>query len=213
VKVLQLTEGGEFDAEALWQLLREGHVDVLIGQSESAYLEVKALGYDLSSLAQKIELAQDVARFANGDVAGLLVIGLAEKKVGAAKRVIRGPVQRFSSADAHRYHKAIDARVHPPIEGLVIQPVPAELRGDLLCIFVPAQPRHLKPFLVHGAIINARTEGAFISIVRRRGEHSIPVTPQAIHGALAAGLALLSASTERSSKKQVPGRKRSAKKR
>lgn len=42
-----------------------------------------------------------------------------------------------------------------------------------------------------GAIVQGRTEGAFISIVRRRGEHSVPLSPAVIHAALAAGRALL----------------------
>jgi hypothetical protein len=44
---------------------------------------------------------------------------------------------------------------------------------------------------VHGAIVGDKTEGAFISIVQRRGEHSITITAQSIHATLAAGRALL----------------------
>jgi hypothetical protein len=61
----------------------------------------------------------------------------------------------------------------------------------LVLIDVPPQPEELKPFLVHGAIVNGRIEGAFISIVRRRGESSIPITAPMIHSTLAAGRALL----------------------
>jgi hypothetical protein len=61
----------------------------------------------------------------------------------------------------------------------------------LLVLHLPPQVEELKPFLVHGAIVDGRTEGAFISIVRRRGESSIPVTAAAVHASLAAGRALL----------------------
>jgi hypothetical protein len=44
---------------------------------------------------------------------------------------------------------------------------------------------------VHGAIVGDKTEGAFISIVQRRGEHPITITAQSIHATLAAGRALL----------------------
>jgi len=46
----------------------------------------------------------------------------------------------------------------------------------LMLIDIPPQPEELKPFLVHGAIVDGRIEGAFISIVRCRGESSIPIT-------------------------------------
>ena len=64
-------------------------------------------------------------------------------------------------------------------------------RGHLLAILVPAQPEESKPVLVHGAIVGDKTEGAFISIVQRRSEHSITTTAQSIHATLAAGRALL----------------------
>jgi hypothetical protein len=61
----------------------------------------------------------------------------------------------------------------------------------IILVLVPPQPEELKPFLVTGAIVGDRVEGAFISIVRRRGEHSIPISAPAIHASLAAGRALL----------------------
>lgn len=61
----------------------------------------------------------------------------------------------------------------------------------MILIDIPPQPEELKPFLVHGAIVNGAVEGAFISIVRRRGESSIPTTASMIHSTLAAGRALL----------------------
>lgn len=63
--------------------------------------------------------------------------------------------------------------------------------GNLLVVHIPPQPEKLKPFLVHGAIVGGKVEGAFISIVRRRDEHSVPITAPAIHAMLAAGRALL----------------------
>jgi len=63
--------------------------------------------------------------------------------------------------------------------------------GDLVLLDIPPQPEDLKPFLVHGAIIDGKTEGAFISIVRRRGDSSIPTIAAMIHATLAAGRALL----------------------
>jgi hypothetical protein len=77
------------------------------------------------------------------------------------------------------------------VDGLEVFSVRAEAGGDLLAISVPPQPEELKPFLVHGAILEGKVEGAFVSIVRRRGEHSVPITAPAIHAMLSAGRALL----------------------
>ena len=67
--------------------------------------------------------------------------------------------------------------------------------GGSRLIDVPPQPEELKPFLVHGAIVDGRVEGTFISIVRRRGEASIPMTAPMIHAQIAAGRALLRGDT------------------
>jgi hypothetical protein len=66
---------------------------------------------------------------------------------------------------------------------------PINVPGDcmLILIDIPPQPEELKPFLVHGAIVDGNVQGAFISIVRRRGEGSIPTTAPMIHSMLAAG--------------------------
>ena len=61
----------------------------------------------------------------------------------------------------------------------------------LVVVAVPAQEEELKPFLVHGAMVSGKIQGAYISIVRRSGEDSIPITAQQIHSTLAAGRALL----------------------
>jgi hypothetical protein len=76
--------------------------------------------------------------------------------------------------------------------GLRIDVVPAADDHVLISIDIPPQPEELKLFLVHGAITaEGDTEGAFISIVQRRGEGSIPITAPMIHASLAAGRAFL----------------------
>lgn len=172
--------------------LEAGRPDLLIGSYESRSLECKSQDFDLDDAAQRIELAQDVARFANSEVGGTLVLGLKTKKDLDGDRIVSvrplGEMRKTA-----RYHTVIDRLVYPPIDGLTVDALPSVPGGDLniVALHVPAQNEELKPFLVTGAIVNGRVEGAFISIVRRRGEHSIPVTAAAIHSSLAAGRALL----------------------
>ena len=180
------------DRALITALLRAGRPDLLVGQHESSNLECKSQNYTLSDPAQKIEFAQDVARFANSEGGGLLVLGLKTKRDEQGDRIVRvSSLTQLPSAA--RYHRALDQMMVPPVENLTVEALPATPDGPaaLVLIEVPPQPEELKPFLVAGAVVRGRVEGAFISIVRRRGEHSVPVSPAAIHAALAAGRALL----------------------
>lgn len=93
---------------------------------------------------------------------------------------------------ASRYRRVLDQRLYPPILGIRIDLVPTDKGKALIAIDVPPQPEESKPFLVHGAITaQGDVEGAFISIVQRRGEGSIPITAPMIHATMAAGRAFL----------------------
>lgn len=91
---------------------------------------------------------------------------------------------------SRRYQQVLARRLYPPPDGLTVRPIACQ-GGQLMLIDVPMQPEELKPFLVSGAIVNGKTEDTFISIVRRRGDSSIPTTAPMIHSMLAAGRALL----------------------
>ncbi|MGI5238787.1 hypothetical protein [Dactylosporangium sp. CA-139066] len=170
-------------------LVRGGHAHVLIGQPEGHWLDVKSQHYDGGEHGQ-ISLAQAVARFCNAESGGLVVIGMNTKKVPGGEE-IRGlcPVPRDNRM-IRRYEQILERRLFPPPDGLAIEAV-AMGEEMLVLIDVSPQPEELKPFLVHGAIVDGRIEGAFISIVRRRGEASIPITAPMIHSTLAAGRGLL----------------------
>jgi hypothetical protein len=192
---------GDVNRETALDLLRSGRAELLVGQPESDWLEAKSVAYDLGTDRAKIELAQDVARFANSERGGLIIVGAKAKRWSDGERIVGlNPLKVAPSSQ--RYHGVIDHRVHPPIEGLEVIAVSirAMAGGHLLVVHVPPQPEELKPFLVHGAIVAGRVEGAFISIVRRRGEQSIPIEASAIHAQLAAGRALLRGEQKRPAK-------------
>lgn len=189
--LLRAVGAGAFSRDVVVQVLRAGHPEALLGQPESICLDVKRQHYDFSGAAGKISLAQDVARFANAEQGGVLVVGMRGRKVPGGE-VISGitPVV-VTGHDVRRYTQAIEAHLFPLVDGLEVFSVRAEAGGDLLAISVPPQPEELKPFLVHGAVLEGKVEGAFVSIVRRRDEHSVPITAPAIHAMLSAGRALL----------------------
>lgn len=188
---------GALTPDAVLGMLAAGRSELLIGVPESAWLEVKSQGYDLrSGDAPKIELAQDVARFANGEIDSLLLIGFkAIKDPQTGDEAITKVTSALTPFNAQQYHQVIDKRVFPPLLGLAVNAYTVPLRGGrqghLLAIRIPPQPEESKPFIVHGAIVGGKVEGAYISIVQRRGEHSIPITGPSVHATLAAGRALL----------------------
>lgn len=81
----------------------------------------------------------------------------------------------------------LDAKIVPPVDGLVIEKFPVTETESILSILVPHQPAEMQPYLVHGAIVEGKVEGAFFSIVRRRGEGSIVTSAQQIHAYIVAG--------------------------
>lgn len=181
------------DLGAAWDVLETGHVDAFLGLPESSWLEAKSRLYDVSDDSEKVELAQDVSRFANSENGGLLLLGIRTRRNRDGESLQKVVGCSLPSGILRRYQSIIDSRVFPPIENLALTSVHTS-RGDILAILVPAQPPELQPFLVHGATVAGKMEGAFISIVRRRGEQSIPISGPAIHSLLVAGRAITRAS-------------------
>ncbi|MBT1665669.1 hypothetical protein [Curtobacterium flaccumfaciens] len=188
---LNATQGGPLDATGVLNLLRAGHFNALVGEQESSYLEVKAAMHAIWAAGQggvkaKIELAQDVARFANGDVDAILVFGYREaagdgNAIGSLTPVLA------SLLNIDQIQEVLDARIVPPIDGLLIESFPTSAKESVLAMMVPRQPREMQPYLVQGAITEGKVEGAFFSIVRRRGEGSITTSAQQIHAYIVAG--------------------------
>lgn len=188
--LLQAFESGELTRETTLDLLRSGNAQVLIGQEEGPWLDVKSAHYNLQVPSGKISIAHAVARFANGEHGGIVVVGMRGKKVPGGEIISSICPVPVNGRTLRNYQTAIEQHLYPPPDYLDIEVVPAE-GGSLVVLHIPPQPEEHKPFLVHGAIVDGKVEGAFISIVRRRGESSIPITAPAVHATLAAGRALL----------------------
>lgn len=188
---LSATQGGPLDAGGVPHLLRGEHFNVLIGESESSYLEVKTAMHPIwvsgtPGNKAKIELAQDVSRFANGDVDAILVIGYREAVGGSDEIGSLTPVTD-TYLNTTQIQEVLDARIIPPVNGIVVETFPTSPGETVLAIYVPLQPAEMQPYLVHGAIAADKVEGAFFSIVRRRGEGSITTSAQQIHAYIVAG--------------------------
>jgi hypothetical protein len=193
--LLTAYERGEIDVIGARHLIRAGRAHLLTGLAESGWLEVKGGPYRLSAQGAEgtraaVELAQDVARFANGDCDSILLIGFKEKKDGKTARLDRLAPVPLDGIDPDQHRSVIDARVVPPIDGLLVERIDTGNDQGLLLISVPPQPSEIQPYLVHGVVVGDKNEGAFFSIVRRRGEASIPTTAAQIHAYIVAGKAV-----------------------
>lgn len=192
IAVAQSYVDGNPSVDSLVALLRSGQGGALIGLYESQILECKrTLAVD--SEHDKLEFAKDIAALANSETGGVIVIGMATKRDKIGDRIVA--VQPVGTPlNPRRLRGIIDRCIYPPVDGLIVESSGSGIsqgRSLLFCL-VPPQPQELKPFLVHGATIGKRVEGAFISIPRRRGEDTIQTSPASIHSFMVAGKALLS---------------------
>ena len=182
---------GEADADGVVNVIEAGHPAGLIGLAENDWLEAKSQPWNMETDLGKVELAQDVARLANGG-GGVIVVGAGTRKEDGKETIARVDGVRSDLFRPHRIRMTVDARVYPPVEGIKVGR--AEIRESSLSvgyIQVPPQDPGRLPFVVHGAIVGRRVEGSFISIVRRRGDQSISVRAEEMHAWLSAGRRLL----------------------
>lgn len=190
IALLDAMASGQLTRETAGDLLRAGQARVLIGQPEGHWLDVKAQQYSLKTPKGQISLAQAVSRFCNAEAGGLVVFGMSTKKIPGGEEIRKLCPMPWEAGTATRYQQVLDQRLFPPPDSMTVEAV--KMNDEMIIVVdVPPQPEELKPFLVHGAIVDGDVEGAFISIVRRRGEASIPTTAPMIHSMLAAGRALL----------------------
>lgn len=189
--LLDAAQTGGLTRDTIADLVIGQHAHLLIGLPENSWLDVKSQHYDLSTPAGKISIAQAVSRFTNAEDGGVLVIGMSTKRRPGGEVIKAIQPVPLDSKTVRQYRRALEERLFPFPVGLRVEPVEIQPGEGLLVISMPPQPEELKPFLVHGAILNGKVEGAFISIVRRSGEDSIPITAAQIHSTLAAGRALL----------------------
>lgn len=184
-------ETGVLCRDTALDLLRAGHATLLIGHPESDWLDVKSDHYDLSTDRGKIALASAVARFCNAEGGGIVLVGMDTKRIPGGELIKSIRPVPIDVQTLRRYRQAIENRLFPFPHAMELETVETSPGNGLVIVSVSAQDEELKPFLVHGAIVDGRVEGAYISIVRRSGEDSIPISAQQIHGTLAAGRALL----------------------
>lgn len=174
-------------------LLKSGNPQALVGQPESNWLEAKRPPYQNHTKAQKLELAKDIAAFANSESPGLLAIGFVNRS-GASGDVV-GSLRPFrcEQMNLQSLRATIRSAIIPRLDHVDIGV--HEIGGGFAYgwIFIPKQPPSRIPFLVRGAWTGIRVNTNFVSIPFRHGEDTVYADASAIHSLIAAGEASLSA--------------------
>ncbi|HEY2281031.1 MAG TPA: hypothetical protein VGI00_21950, partial [Streptosporangiaceae bacterium] len=175
------------------RMIQLGQAGSLIGYQESEWLECKSVAYELKNNPEslwKYELAVDVAQFANSEAGGLLVIGYRTEKKDGVDTIAKATPVPTSTKRLQMYRDVLRQRIHPPVSRVLIDAYPWD-SGDLICLFVPPQKAENQPYLVAGSVVEERYVKSGITIVRRHGDASIPVTAEEIHSTIVAGRAFL----------------------
>lgn len=186
------TRTGPTSPRQVRELLRMSGASRLLGMRENDWLEVKRAAYEakVDKDRWKLDLALDVASFANSDQGGVIVIGIATQAMGGSDVLYQIHPVPAEPGRARRYHDVLNARVAPFVDGLAIETHEHE-GGELVSIFIPPQREELKPFVVDGGVSRSGHAGRLFSVVRRRGEGTTIASVHEIQATLAAGRAFL----------------------
>lgn len=196
--LMRVFTGGKPSAMGVFNLVRSNHTGRIVGLKESSWFEIKHSLYQFSVheksntpksrvTHQKLEFAKDVASFANAGRDAVIVLGIDETTEGSPHKLTP---QHVPPQFKKSCYDILDDRVYPPLEGVQI-----ELSGgtgrQLVAIFIPAQSPSKMPFLVSGETIGDKYEGKVFSVVRRRGETKISLSPEEFHSQIQVGRAFL----------------------
>jgi catechol 2,3-dioxygenase-like lactoylglutathione lyase family enzyme len=192
IGVAESCRTGGVPAGRLLELLRAGDADGLLGAPVTGVFWPSP-GPLPDDEAGRFGLASEVCAFANSVPGGLLVLGLKRGSGASEGRV--AAVRPFPLGHgAERVADIVRSMVFPEPDGLAIEAVPVPSAGTgegLIAVSVPPQDSVLKPFLVHGTLVERRYQAQFASIVERRGMTVYAQPVAALHAQLAAGRALL----------------------
>jgi hypothetical protein len=166
------------------ELIEGGHAAALVGLPESDWLEAKRVPYPLADVRGELEMAKDIAAFANAG-GGIVVIGIKTRRTPEGEVLQEVNRCRFAEVSGRRYRSVITRRVVPVVEGLRVGRGPKGASGEgVAYVLVPRQAEELKPFLVGGTILDGRVAGAFVSVPVRVGEDTTAISPAAIQAQL-----------------------------
>lgn len=189
--LLAAASNGELTPTTALDLLRAGRGDLLRGQPESAWLEAKAMPYDLDDKNVRFELGKDVAAMANSRQGGIIVLGLSNEKkrrkgdvdtIGGYSEVDLGRVRR------QRYRHLVANLVYPTLTGFEVELIEGATQDrGIAVLVVPPQPETKRPFLVQGVIEDGNVLGRHVLLPWRREDEIDAMDAVALHARIRLG--------------------------
>lgn len=172
---------GDIDRAVARDLLAAGHIRLLIGKPESAWLEVKKQPWDLSTDTGKAEAAKDLSALANAR-GGLLVIpakteGVSGRDVIASVKIF--PLERFSET---QLRDVLSAWTFPPLQ-VEVDVVEVSAGRGFVVLNVDAAPDDKWPHLVVKDP-EAPFPSAAIAAYRRDGDQNRALGAAELHALL-----------------------------
>lgn len=180
----------DHDSVAIFQEIIATAGDALLGQPESGVFDVKGKPYNLTPPEARLELALDVASFANTTTGGVLVIGASTEKDDARRDVVQS-VHGYSGAvgiDPAQYRDVLSGWVYPAIEGIEFESIILDHGRTLFAILVPPQAEAIRPFIVKRSMLKkAKGLSGDFSIPVRRGDAKSYLRAEEIHALIRTG--------------------------
>ncbi len=188
------SRGAQLTAPTVADLLRTGHGDVLTGQPENDWLDVKSRVYELRDEYGKLQLAKDVASFANAG-GGVIAIGLSSRRTRQGETI--GPLRpvNVTGVSIAQYRAVLRDWLHPRLGGVRIDLIASGLTPDhgIIVIEIPAQSPAALPFLIRRADIAGKIRSQHFTIPVRVADDNATWDLGEIHSLIVAGRAALGA--------------------
>jgi hypothetical protein len=183
--LLRAARKGEFDRGVARDLLRAGHVHVLVGKAENQWLEVKSQMWPLDTPAGKAEAAKDLSALANAG-GGILVIP-ARSSSEAGQDVITEvkaiPLNLFNEL---QLRDTLADWTFPPLQGLEIDIVERVQGRGVIVLNVPPCRDQDWPHLVVGDD-DAAFPSAAVSAYYRDGDKNRSLSAAEFHSLIREG--------------------------
>lgn len=137
LNLMQALAGGKLTRESAGNVVRAGRADVLIGQPEGHWLEVKSQHYDLQAPSGQISLAQAVSRFCNSEDGGMIVVGMTTKKTPAGEYISKLNPMPVRAGVVRRYHQVLEHRLFPLVRDLQIETISSGSDSEIILMDIP----------------------------------------------------------------------------
>jgi hypothetical protein len=180
------TAGGGLSLARSADLVKGGLIRPLLGQPECAWLDGKVAPYRLTTVPEKLELAKDVAAFANAE-GGLIVVGVKTERGTDGDLLVDESRFPLELMGVQQCRDIVRDRVFPAVAGMDVGSRELEDGRGIGYIHVPPQPPERKPFLVRGAVVEGRVRSTTMAIPTRDGPDTRWADVAEVHALLQAG--------------------------